>query len=547
MLFFFLIGQSYLFPGVYLGPLKLGGQTLVRARQRLEALQQTWPATFCFSNPEHRFCFPTSAVSFRLDEDASLAQIRYQPWLSLLRGHYQSHYPLIYRLDWRKLDGQLASAAAALRTPFIPPTLVKKDDRVVLQPGQLGEQLDYQQLHRQLAADLAAGRWRPSWSLSRRRIGRHFSRQQLEEAQRRANQLLGKKLLLTSPRGVFRLGDEQLIHLVGFAANWSLPAINAYLAALAKDINQPPRDALFQFERGRVKVFRPSVPGWQLETAPSRLALIAALNRLLQTNLAQIQAELVVKKITPKITTANSNRLGISELVASGESYFYGSSANRIYNLSLASQKLNGLLIAPGEVFSLNHALGEISAASGFKSAYVIQNGRTVLGDGGGVCQVATTLFRAALRAGLPILERHAHAYRVHYYEEKAPLGLDATIFAPSVDLKFRNDYTHYLLLTTEVDRPHFHLVYRFYGRRDGRRVVLSAPKTWDWRPAPPPRYVDDPGLPPGRLKQIDWAAAGIKVAVEWQVWRDGQILHQQTFYSDYQPWQAIYLRGKGG
>ena len=99
------------------------------------------------------------------------------------------------------------------------------------------------------------------------------------------------------------------------------------------------------------------------------------------------------------------------------------------------------MLIPPGGTISYNEIVGDISAATGYQPAYIIKDGRTILGDGGGVCQVSTTLFRAGLSAGLPILERHPHAYRVHYYEEGGyKPGLDATVFAPGVDLKMKND-----------------------------------------------------------------------------------------------------------
>src|SRR5205085_743367 len=128
-----------------------------------------------------------------------------------------------------------------------------------------------------------------------------------------------------------------------------------------------------------------------------------------------------------------------------------------------------GVLIAPGQVFSFSKAIGEVSSFTGYKQAYVIENGKTVLGDGGGVCQVSTTLFRAALNAGLPIVERHPHAYRVQYYEEDSGPGIDAAVYVPSVDLKFKNDTGHHILIQAYADVENLRLTFDLYGANDGR------------------------------------------------------------------------------
>jgi vancomycin resistance protein YoaR len=236
--------------------------------------------------------------------------------------------------------------------------------------------------------------------------------------------------------------------------------------------------------------------------------------------------------------------LGIKELIATGTSHFAGSIPTRIYNVNLAASRINGTLIAPNEIFSFNNTVGDISSLSGYKQAYVIQNGQTVLGDGGGVCQVSTTIFRAALASGLPIVERHAHAYRVHYYEEDSPPGLDATIYTPSVDLKFRNDTGNYILIQTQIDLNKLVLTFNFYGVKDGRQVNITKPTLWGYQKAPEDQYIDDPTLPVGTVKQIDFAATGIKSQFDYTVTKNGEVINHQVFYSDFKPWQAKYLRG---
>ena len=194
-------------------------------------------------------------------------------------------------------------------------------------------------------------------------------------------------------------------------------------------------------------------------------------------------------KVKPVLTTDKANTFGIKELIGSGTSLFKDSMDSRVYNINLASQRLNGILVAPNETFSFDKALGDISAFTGYKQAYVIANGRTVLGDGGGVCQVSTTFFRALLNAGLPIVERHAHAYRVGYYEEDSPPGLDATIYSPTVDLKFRNDTGNYILIQSVINLSQDRLTFFLYGKKDGRTVVMTNPVITSQTPPPPPLY----------------------------------------------------------
>ena len=208
----------------------------------------------------------------------------------------------------------------------------------------------------------------------------------------------------------------------------------------------------------------------------------------------------------------------------------------------LTAKKINGVVIASGEEFSFDKTVGDITAATGFKQAYVIKSGRTVLDDGGGVCQVSTTVFRAALNSGVPITARTAHAYRVHYYEEDSPPGIDATIFYPTVDLKFKNDTPGAILIQAWTEG--LTLYVNFYGTSDGRKTEVSTPIILKQTPPPPDLRQDDPTLPKGVVKQVDWSAWGANITFTRKVTRDGQELINEKFYSNYKPWQAVYLVG---
>lgn len=321
--------------------------------------------------------------------------------------------------------------------------------------------------------------------------------------------------------------------------------LESALQPIQEKIHKDPVDARFTVQNGRVTQFNTSSDGQDIDIDSLKKTLNDTAKLLIASGKPQNYVIAIpIKIIKPTVTTQQANNLGIVELIASGTSLFHGSIENRIYNVTLAASRLNGILIEPNEVFSFAKAIGDISSFTGYKQAYVIQNGHTVLGDGGGVCQVSTTLFRAALNAGLPIVERNPHAYRVHYYEEDSAPGIDAAVYVPSVDLKFKNDTGHSLLIQTSVDQNEQRLTFYLYGTKDSRVVSMTEPVITSQTPAPEPLYQDDPTLAKGQIRQVDFAAAGASVYFTRTVKKDGKVLIYDKFVSNYRPWQAVYLRG---
>lgn len=328
---------------------------------------------------------------------------------------------------------------------------------------------------------------------------------------------------------------------------WNKTKLDETLTSLSQNINIEPENALFEFQNGKVVAFKPAKDGRYVDIQAIKRRFIDQLEVLTSTESPPRDLSFVLHVIPqePLIKTEQTNHLGIKELVGHGQSFFRGSIPGRIHNVTLAASRINGTLIPAGEIFSFNKTLGDISAATGYKQAYVIKSGRTVLDDGGGVCQVSTTLFRAALNAGLPIIERHAHSYRVGYYEQGDwKPGFDATVYDPSYDLKIKNDTTTPILIQAKTDTQNLELVFKLYGAKDDRTVDISPVRLWDSRPAPPALYQDDPTLPNGVIKQVDWSNAGIKSAFDYTVRRGDEETFKKTFFSDFVPWQAVYLRG---
>lgn len=317
------------------------------------------------------------------------------------------------------------------------------------------------------------------------------------------------------------------------------------LVPIMKKVTIQPVEALFTFENDRVTAFRTSSDGQQIDKEKLIESFNTKIPLIMQTKKPEsFVFKLPIKILLPKVSTDQANNLGIKELIGSGTSLFQHSIPNRIHNISVATEKFNGIIVAPNETFSFGKILGDISVYTGYKQAYIIQDGRTVLGDGGGVCQVSTTLFRSLLTAGLPIKERHAHGYRVGYYEQDSPPGFDATVFVPNVDLQFTNDTKNHILIQTNLDLTNQQLTFFLYGTKDVRQITVSKPVITNRAPAPPPLYQDDPSLLKGTTKQVDYAAEGATVKFTRKVEKDGKVVINETFTSNYRPWQAVYLRG---
>lgn len=327
--------------------------------------------------------------------------------------------------------------------------------------------------------------------------------------------------------------------------SYSQSNLEAVADQIAAEVDRPSQDALFEFKSGKVVNFQVSKEGFRVDQGSVRQFILLAFTQSLPRK-TPIVLSLPVEVVSPRVATSETNRLGIKELLAEGESFFKDSIPSRVSNIILASSYLHGVVVPPGEIFSFAEKIGTISAETGYQKAYIIKEKKTILEDGGGVCQVSTTMFRAALNAGLPIVERQPHYYRVGFYEQGGyPPGLDATVYPPSPDLKFKNDTRAYILIQTVVDKPQKRLAFRIYGTADGRYTEMTKPKIHSQTEPPEPLYVDEPTLPAGVIKKLDSAHWGAKVSFTRTVYGgDGTVKEEKTFWSNYVPWPAVYQRG---
>lgn len=321
--------------------------------------------------------------------------------------------------------------------------------------------------------------------------------------------------------------------------------VRDYLKTITSSIDVGPQDAMLTMTNGQISVYQPSRDGLTVDAEATLSKIVSTLisrfgDNPNQTDLAKVTIEVKVTK--PTITNETLSSLGLKELIASGTTSFTGSPANRISNITVGARLINGALIKPGETFSTLSRLGKIDASTGFLPELVIKENRTVPEFGGGLCQVSTTLFRAALNAGVNIIERQNHRYRVSYYEP--PVGMDATIYDPAPDFRFVNDTPGYILIQGRVSGTK--ITFEFYGTKDGRTVSMSAPVISDVTPPVEPIMEPSDTLPTGEQKQVEKAHDGATASFVYTVMKDGQQLHKNTFVSHYVPWPARFLVGTG-
>ncbi len=283
--------------------------------------------------------------------------------------------------------------------------------------------------------------------------------------------------------------------------------IRNFLDRLQEETRISAIDAVFSIrDNNTASTFAPSRDGSEIDVDAAIKSIEAAFFSR-DTDPSQI-IRLPTRTISPKITSTDADRLGITKFLGEGRTSFAGSPRNRIFNIKRALEQFQGVLIAPGEEFSFVQHLGPVDGEHGYLPELVIKRGRTEPEFGGGICQVSTTFFRAALNTGQKITERRNHAYPVSYYR---PYGMDATVYVPRPDFRFRNETPAHILIQAAVEGTD--LVVRFYGTPDGRTVTIDGPHVTS-------------RLPDGGMKTI---------FVQKVFSANGSTLFEDTFKSSYE------------
>lgn len=470
--------------------------------------------------------------------------------------------PPVILFDQRVAYQYLSQIAAQVDQPVTEASLHLEGANVVASPGQVGRELKIDATLIYLGAQLQ------SFTDGEVSLVIQEVQPQILDVSAQADtarQVLSQPLTVTIPNsgegdpGPYVYDTQVLAGLLGVqrVQNGSQTqvqvALNAeglrsLLSPIKTQLDRPASNAKFIFndETKQLDLMEDSKIGRVMDLDASIAAINDALLR------GEHSVPLVIVEDQPKVSgSATGQELGITELISSETSYFYGSSEERIQNIQAAAARFHGIMVAPGETFSMGEAMGDVSLENGFAEALIIFGGRTIKGVGGGVCQVSTTLFRTVFNAGFPVVERYSHAYRVSYYEMTASgavdnrlAGLDATVYFPLVDFKFKNDSPYWILMETYVNAPGRSLTWKFYSTNDGRSVSWDTTGPINIVPAPPPLFEENPDLKKNEMKPVDYAANGADVTVTRTVYQNGAVLFQDQFITHYEPWQAICQYG---
>lgn len=306
----------------------------------------------------------------------------------------------------------------------------------------------------------------------------------------------------------------------------AVPAIDAYV----KESIGEPRPARVLYENGQIKR-EPEVSGYSLD----REGFLTALQEGLKGNGT---VEIPIKEAPKRLPDEELDK--ISEVVSSFSTKFPAGQASRNTNLRLASGRINGTILMPGEVFSFNGVVGKRLASDGYRVAGVYRNGRHDVALAGGICQVSGTLYNAVLMANLKIRERTNHSMPVAYL----PVGRDATVDYGTKDLKFENNTDHPIAIFSTYEPGR--LTFGVLGQKEPGvevKIVTAGHRSWGRGV----KYVTDNSLPPGKTKVVEKGSSGHWVQTYRVVTKNGvEIKRENLGSSHYGGGVRIVARGPG-
>ena len=380
----------------------------------------------------------------------------------------------------------------------------------------------------------------------------------LADAKATAEKMVAQPLKLTYKDSSWTLSQADLGDMLVFkasaasggqkvAVDLDKDSLTKFLNRIAQRINTPAKDARFLFHNGQITLAADSVDGVAVDV-----------NTTINNILSQIRQGNHVVNITttaeePKVRSSDKDKIVIKDLLYEASTSYAGSIPERAHNVELATSRLNGVVIPPGGTFSMNQALGPATLAAGFQMGYgiTVENGEmeTVPSEGGGICQVATTIYHAAFWAGLPIVQRLEHMYWIPRYGTgpSGLKGLDATVDAPYVDFKFKNTTGNWLALQSRTDGSNVY--FSIYGTKTGWNVKVDGPKITDVIPADTKMVnEEDPTMPWGRKVYVEEAEDGFVSTIVRNVYdKAGALIDTYTSVSHYQPSRNVTVIGTQG
>lgn len=472
MLLFVFLNIYYadrIFPWVRVAGVNVGGKTPKEVTYMLgQKTTEVVQKGITIKEGENIFTIKVADVGLYFDNEKTISRaVDLNKMNYNLFDLYKQDLSLFYDINDDLLEVKIAENLAKINTPAL-------DSKITIEKGEIsfteekdGEGVDGDKLKESVKSALRQGS--VELTVNREVLEPKITKEVLEANRKTVEDFLSEDIVLADGKKTFEVKKEVL-------AGWIAPKnengkivivlgtdeISVYLKTLEKQINSNASNARLTIEGGKATTFALSKDGRKLDVEKSA-------EKIADEAINSKKIELKVDVLKADVNEDNMENLGIKELVATGYSDFKGSPVNRVHNVKTGAGKFNGILIKPDEDFSFNKALGPVDASTGFLEELVILQDKTVPQFGGGLCQVSSTAFRAALNAGLPITARRAHAYPVQYY---TPYGVDATIYLPYPDLKFKNDTGKYILVQTRIAGTK--LYFDFYGTKKSETLKFA-------------------------------------------------------------------------
>lgn len=504
--------RDYIYPKVSVQGVAIGSQNLKEAFNTLDNKNKelkTKNIVLNYEDQEYSTTLEELGIQINTDETLVKAykSTRQGNILSRIQKLFQdTNVDWVYTSDTEFIESALgAKVNPALKT-LADAKLDYIDGEIVIVPEQAGESLESDKIASIIMREI--DKEKPSFPLPLKKETPSITSSSWEAQKADLDSLVKKHDIFFNDVNI-TIPPEEIVTWITIDQETkkigvSQDTIKEYLASVQKNLTSQPVNAKLRFDPNtqQIQILEPGKEGTKLmmEESSKRIK-----NDILS---GAPKTELFVAVTSPLIDESQFDALGLKTLLGKGESNFRGSSKSRVKNINVAANKISSTLLKPGEEFSFVNTLGKVDARNGYLPELVIKGNKTIPEYGGGICQVSTTLFRAALNAGLQITERRNHSYVVNYYGKP---GLDATIYLPKPDFRFKNDTNHHILIQHYIVGTI--LYYEIYGTSTGRTAKTIEPVILE-------------SSPDGSMKTVAYR----------EIYEGDVMIKRDAFYSTYRP-----------
>lgn len=557
--------EGAFFPGTMVGTLNIAELDHPQALALMKAHFADFENTAVdFDFEDQTWNASLNQLGFSIDYESTLAAAwqhgresgRLAQFKAVMIQPERQSYPVLFTSDDEKLRDYLTQLGTQIKGAARDASLYLDGDQVRIQPNEDGRELDVEAAAA-ATRRIVQGAERGVVALTAQPVISQITAEMLEPKRDLAQTMISGGVDINTGDDVWRIQQSKLREALVLPEQGVLTdptfderIIGDEFADMAVAVKTDPKDATLGWSDG-LTVIEADVRGRTLNIPSTVQEVIAAAKT---TNQRTVNAQ--YEDVLAEVRADNLDELGITGLLATGDSNFVGSSWERAENVRVSADHLTHTLVRPGETYSFNDSIGRITLENGFVQGMIIQGSRIVEDIGGGACQASTTVFRAALKAGLPI-EHHFHTFRLAMYEHDGwPPGLDAAIFQPEdpndwdTDLFFTNNTDNWLLVEFEINDTHAYC--SIYGTPPGYEVEIEVPYISEPKKPEGPIETEDPALDRGERQQVGWPTDGYEVQAIRRVMKDGELVQMEglpnpwEFWSFFDPQRETWLIGPG-